>query len=417
MNQPLMMSKKERERLQVLTRLDNKQLGDAEAAEILGISVRQLYRVKARWRTLGDAGLVHRLRARTSNRRTAPELRGHVLDLYRQRYSDYGPTLFAEMLLSHHQIQLAPETLRQWLIAAGLWERSRAARRHRKKRPRRHAIGALLQLDGSFHDWFEGRGPSCCLLVLIDDASSRVFMRFAVSENAQDVMTTLLQYIQHYGIPQAIYTDGGSVFYSDTTAGKSSKPTDYALALTELGIQMIRARSPQAKGRVERSNRTQQDRLIKALRRAGISTIEQANHFLLDSYLQEHNTRFARSSELTDVHRSADGIRLEEIFSFRCARVVNNDFTVRLNSAYLQLLPSKAAVPPPKSLVEIRQSLDGSVHIYWQSQEIRFQYFEHKPVLPKLSRPQKVDHPWRGKRLGDSRRNGSTTRSKLRAGK
>jgi transposase len=410
MGQTLTMSKKERDRMAVLVRLGNQELSPSEAASMLGMSSRQLFRVKARWTADGDAGLVHQLRGKSSNRGYAPALRQTVLDLYREHYRDYGPRLFSEMLSEYHQITLSAETLRQWLIREGLWERQQRRRRHRRKRPRRAQIGELVQFDGSVHDWFEGRGASCTLLVAIDDASSRTFMRFVRSENSQDVMATLQLYIERYGIPRALYIDGSSVFFND-----SGKPTDAAVALAELGVELIRARSPQAKGRVERSNRTHQDRLIKALRRAGINDIDAANAFLETVYIQEHNQRFSRSEGLVDVHRSSQGIDLERIFSFRCRRSVNSDWTVRLNSQYLQLGASEAALPPVGSKVELRKFLDGTIHAYWQDQELVLTVFQEKPQdLPRQIRPPKADHPWKRHGGLGRRSNGKSARQRVR---
>lgn len=410
MAQPLTMSKKERERLTVLERVKALEITDEEAGTILGMSRRQLYRIKKRFTAEGDQGLVHRLRGRCSNRGYSVSDKREVLGLYRERYSDYGPTLFGEMLSEHHQRDVSAETLRQWLIAEGLWERQRKHRRHRRKRPRRAAIGELVQFDGSVHDWFEGRGPICTALVIVDDASGSVFMRFAQSESAEECMQAMKLYIERHGIPQAIYCDGGSVYFSD-----SGRPTAFAQALEELGIEMIRARSPQAKGRVERSNRTHQDRLIKALRRAGVSTIDQANGLLEESYLKEHNTSFARRDDLSDVHRSAEGVDLERIFCWRCQRTVSNDWTVRLNSEYLQIQPSSAPMPPSGTRVELRRLLDGSLHVYWKHQELVVTYFEQKPLSKRNRTPvPKLDHPWkRQSTLGDKRR-GVTARKRTR---
>lgn len=409
MADPLSMSKKELERLKVLARLEAGDLNDEEASRMLRLSRRQLYRLKARYRCEGEAGLVHRSRGRASNRGRPVELRHKVLALYRERYSDYGPTLFAERLSQAHDITLGVETLRRWLIQEGLWSSRGNRRRHRKKRPRRAGIGELVQFDGSVHDWFEGRAPACTLLVAIDDASSRVFMRFARSENAEDVLETMRHYVERHGIPGAIYTDGGSVYYEPS----GGKPTDFAQAMQDLGIEMIRARSAQAKGRVERSNRTHQDRLIKALRVANISTIEQANQFLDLTYLEAHNRQFAVTDGLSDVHRSADGVDLRRIFAFRCTRAVNHDWTVRLNSQYLQLHRSEAALPPPGTRIELRRHLDGSLHAYWHGQELALTVFQHKPG-PSIRpvRPVKPDHPWKHARpVGDKRR---SARSRLR---
>jgi hypothetical protein len=410
MAQTLTMSKKERDRLTVLERVKAHELTDEEAAVMLDISLRQFYRIKKRFADDGDQGLVHKLRGCSSNRGHGPSLKHQVIELYRERYSDYGPTLFAEMLQEHHQITLSAETLRQWLLAVGLWQRRNKHRRHRRKRPRRGAIGELVQFDGSIHDWFEGRGPCCTAIVMVDDASSRVFIRFVNSENTEDCMRTMMLYIERYGIPQAIYIDGGGVYFSD-----SGTPTDFALAMQELGIEMIHAHSPQAKGRVERSNRTHQDRLIKALRRAGVSSIDEANALLEASYLEEHNRRFAIADELSDVHRSAADVNLERIFCWRSQRVVSNDWTIRLNSKYLQIVPSSAPMPPSGTRVDLRRFLDGSLHAYWGRHELVVTPFEQKPALrPKPQPMPKPEHPWkRQSTLGDKRR-GLTARERAR---
>jgi hypothetical protein len=322
-----------------------------------------------------------------------------TLRLHRQLYADYGPTLFAEMLQEYHHLTIDADTLRRWLKGAGQWLGIRAERRHRQKRQRRDAIGALVQSDGSFHEWFEDRGPACCLLVAIDDASGRVFMRFAESENAYDVLATLKAYVLQYGIPREVYVDFGSVYYA-----KKKRLTDVSRALSRLGVNVIHAYSPQAKGRVERSNRTHQDRLVKALRRHNVSTIEDANRFLDKTYLQEHNARFARADHLPDIHRSPQGIDLKNIFCFETTRYVNNDYSLTLNARYIQLLKSPAPLPPPRHHVTIRRWLDSSLHIFWNDHELRFQHLDHKPrPLPRFVPHPPNDHPWRNKILGDKR--------------
>jgi hypothetical protein len=319
--------------------------------------------------------------------------------LYRELYPDYGPTLFAEMLQEYHRLTIDADTLRRWLKAAGHWLGIRASRLHRQKRERRDAIGALLQFDGSFHEWFEDRGPACCLLVAIDDASGRVFMRFAVSENAYDVLTVLKAYVQQYGIPREFYVDFGSVYHA-----KKNRLTDVSRALSRLGVNVIHARSPQAKGRVERSNRTHQDRLIKALRRENISSIDLANRFLQTSYLREHNARFARQDHLPDIHRSAEGLDLNNVFCFETTRYVNNDYTLTLDARYIQLLKSVPPLPPPRHHVTLRRWLNGSLHIFWNDQELAFQYVAARPnPKPRFPSIQPVDHPWRTKIMGNMR--------------
>jgi len=393
----LTMSTRERQRLQVLGDLRHGKTTVATAAAAVGLSERQMYRVLRRYREQGDRGLLHRLRGRVSNRGYARSVRTEALHLYREAYPDYGPTLFAEMLAQHHDLAIDSNTLRRWLKEAGLWIGLRAARRHRQRRERREAIGALVQFDGSSHAWFEDRGPACCLLVAIDDASGRVFMRFATSENGQEVLEMLRRYVEQYGIPREFYVDFGSVYYA-----KRNRLTDVARALSRLGVTIIYARSPQAKGRVERSNRTHQDRLIKALRRSQISTIDEANQFLETTYLHDHNTRFARADHLPDVHRSAKGLDLTNIFCFESTRSVNYDYTITFEARYIQLLPSSAPLPPPRHKVTVRRWLNGSLHIFWHEHELAFTPLNAKPKRkPQIYLPAPHSHPWRDKAVGD----------------
>ncbi len=405
------MSKRERQYLDVMQRLGRHELTRVAACELLGISERHVYRLWNRYRADGDGGLMHRLRERSSNRGYGPEQRRQVVDLYRQpEFRDYGPQLFNEVLAARLSLRLSTETVRQWLMDAGLWTGRRAPRRHRKKRDRREAIGSLVQFDGSTHDWFEGRGPVCCLLVAIDDASSRVFMRFAPSEDTQHVMQTLWQYMERYGIPQSLYTDYGSVYTQRPlqryTSRRSSRDTQQEVALTEvgralrqLGVEMIFAKSPQAKGRVERSNRTHQDRLIKALRRERISSIAEANRYLDQRYLAEHNARYAAIDGKPDVHRTVCGEQFENIFCFEQARQVRNDYTVMLDGSFVQLergtKPNAPPLPPPRTPVCVRRWLDGSLHIWWNEIELAHRILPGTLDPKPRYRPPTTMHAWR----------------------
>jgi len=403
MNGVLTMTTEERYRLKLLTQVQQRQMTYREAAEHLQVSERHLYRLMHRYLVEGDAGLIHRLRGKPSNRRHRQTTRQHVLGLYRQQYTDYGPTLFAEQLLTAHSIAIDHETARRWLRSDGITHFERRRRRHRRKRERRSAIGELVQFDGSPHDWFEGRGAPCCLLNAIDDASGRVLLRFAPSENSADVLATLRTYCERFGIPKALYVDHGSVFYAQ------GKLTDVGRALKTLGVEMIFAHSPQAKGRVERGNRTQQDRLIKALRRNNTSTIAEANQYLDAEYLPDHNERFAHTEGLPDVHRPCDGYDLTNIFCFQTERHVRHDFTITLDGQYIQLERSDAPLPPPRHIVTVRRWLNGSLHIFWREQELSFTVLQHKLRPRKRVHPKPAaNHPWRHKLVGRSKRRDGT---------
>jgi len=401
MNGTLIMNAKERHTLVILQQHLGHQLTVAEAAASLDLSERQLYRMKARFKREGDAGLVHRGRGKRSNFAYGVLVRQEVLALYRNKYGDYGPTLFAERLEENEGYVIDHETLRRWLRAAGLMPQVRKSHKHRQKRPRQPHIGSMVQLDGSDHDWFEGRGPRCTLLVFIDDASNTTFMRFATSENAKEVLAATQEYVTRFGIPSLFYTDHGSVFYKET------KATDFVRALQVLGTKVIYAHSPQAKGRVERANRTHQDRLVKILREKGISTIEDANAFLDSEYLADHNARFAHPDRLENIHRPATHFDLRNIFCFETDRCVRNDTTIQYKSEVLQLLGVNGLCPVPKQMVTVRRWLDGSVHVFLHEHELRWETApaDHpRRRKLRLGQAQTVDHPWYHKPIGKAKR-------------
>ncbi len=416
----LTMSQRERDRLKILDRVNAGKLSRRLAAESLGVTERQIYRILHRYQQEGDRGVIHRMRGKTgSNRSYTARLRTEVIRLFQERYGDYHPTLLSEVLLAEHQIDVSRQTLSRWLKAEELLDDIRRKRPHRRKRERREAIGDLLQFDGSYHDWFEGRRGPCCLLVAIDDASGRVFLRFAESENARDVLGTLEAYVRRFGIPRQLYSDYGAVYSVPPSHDRRKKgPHDNSVRLTDLGrtlkrlgIEHLFARSPQAKGRVERSNRTHQDRLIKALRRRNISTIQEANQFLEHHYIDEHNRRFARHPEdLPDVHRSSHALDFPNIFCFETTRHVYCDYTIVLAAQFIQLERSeRAPLPPPRQQVIVRRWLDDSLHIFWHDREIAFTLCSQpKKRAPNHRRalPPRDTHPWRKGTIGRGRYTG-----------
>jgi transposase len=395
----LTMNSKERERLKIMDQIIEGKLSTLEAAEILKISTRQMYRIKKRYNNEGEKGLLHKLRGKSSNRGYSKKQKQAVIKLYRKEYSDYGPTLFSEMFLEYHGQKIDHETIRLWLRESAITTSMRKKRPHRKKRQRRTAIGELIQFDGSPHDWFEGRGPVCCLLHVIDDASGRIYLRFAASENTAECLLTLKKYCQKYGIPKSIYTDHGSVFYAD------EKLTDVGLAMEKLKVEMIFANSPQAKGRVERGNRTQQDRLVKELRKKNISTIAEANKYLEEKYLDKHNNRFSMCDDLADVHRSIEGNDLNNIFCYQTERQVKNDYTITLGARYIQLERNGTPLPLPKRYVTVRRWLDDSLHIFYKVQELSFSILTDKPkIKTNVVRKPKEDHPWKKWNIGKGKK-------------
>lgn len=397
----LTMSKKEIDRLTILKQVDAKNLSVAEASELMGKSERQTYRMLNRIREEGAKGIIHRLRGRKSNRGYPEALKRKIITLYRQGYSDYGPTLYSEKLLENHKISIDHETIRKWLRENAITTSIRRKRPHRKKRERRSCYGELLQFDGSYHDWFEGRGAECCLLNCVDDATGKVYLKFAISENTQDVLQSMWDYVKQNGIPRSMYVDRASVYYAE------GKLTDFGRAMKELDVEMIYAKSPQAKGRVERFNRTLQDRLIKALREKAISNIAEANEYLQKEFMGQFNERFSVNSESVDVHRSAEGYELENIFCYKTTRQVRNDYTINLAGGYIQLLTGQSPLPRPKQQVTVSRWLNGQMHIYFNGQELNFTELKVNPEKKgyKIIKPSK-DHPFRkmNQRLKEDKR-------------
>ena len=356
------MSQRERDCLKVLAPVLEGKRTVVETARLLGRSVRQVRRVKQRLKAQGDSGVVHGLRGRPSNHRMGGLLRQKVLRGYRRRHMGFGPTLAAQKLPGEG-LRVSDETLRNWLLAEGLWERKRRRDRHRCRRERRECFGELIQADGSEHDWLEGRGPRMVLRVMIDDATSKVVARFYPSETTEGYMDLLGRYLRKHGRRVALYTDHDSVFCGECPEKKPAQ-TQFARALEELGIGWIGAGSPQAKGRVERFHGTAQDRLVKELRLAGATTMEQANEVLAGTFLSWFNrSRTVKPASGNNAHRPLHGsMDLAAILSIQDRRTVANDYTIRLDNQVYQLL--KPALPGQRGgRVTVERRLDGTLHI------------------------------------------------------
>lgn len=361
------MSVKEAGRLAVVSQVLAGHIKQAHAAQQLGLSVRQIKRLCQRMRAEGQAGLISRRRGRPSKRKIADELRQAVLELIRQRYSDFGPELAREHLAREHGFVHSTETLRGWMIQAGLWTPSkRRAKRVHSPRARRACLGELVQIDGSHHDWFEGRAPKCCLIAFIDDATGRVLgARFEASETTEGYLGVVHRYVSEHGAPLALYSDRHSIFTKHER--EDPEPTQFERAVLQLDIEGICAHTPQAKGRVERLFQTLQDRLCKAMRLAGISTMEAANAWL-GSYLSEHNARFAVAArEGADMHRSWAGSAhdLSRICALHHQRQLSAQGACRFEGAILQIEPGQAHAPKARATVDIVQFADGRLELSW----------------------------------------------------
>jgi hypothetical protein len=367
------MSQRERDRSRVLHSVQDGQRTQVEAARLLRLTPRHVRRLLQRLQQGGDAGLVHGLRGQPSNRRKNAKLRRRVLQVYRKDYHDFGPTFAAEKL-AERGLEVSPDTLRRWLLAAGLWQPRRRRDQHRSRRPRRACFGELVQMDTSIHDWTEGRGEDMVLLHMIDDASSRLLARFYDADNVLNHMDLLLRWLQAHGRPLALYTDRHSIFEpQDKGHALPDAETQFGRALRELSIELIRARSPQAKGRVERSFGTAQDRLVKEMRLANVKTIAQANALLDDGLLAKHNRMFSvPPREAREAHRElATAFNVAAILSLQEQRTVANDYTVRFENRIYQVdKPIYAGLRQGRVVIELR--LDGTMAIRFGDKYLKY---------------------------------------------
>lgn len=410
----IMASQRELKRLHIIQKVLEGGITQRDASEVLILSDRQIRRLVKRVKIEGEKGLIHRSRGRPSNRRISQKIKEKVLKLYRTQYEGFGPTLAAEKLGERDSIAINDETLRVWLIESGDWKKSRKRRAYRQWRERKQYRGEMIQMDGSHHDWFEGRGPQCVFMGYIDDATGTVFGRFYPYEGTMPAMDSFRRYIKRYGLPMSIYLDKHTTYKSP---GKPSfedevngtKPlSEFERALKELGVQVIHANSPQAKGRIERCFGTLQDRLVKEMRLQGIQDTEEANRFLA-YYLPIYNRRFpVKPLGKDNLHRKIPkGLNLDSIFCMKTERALRNDFTVAHNKKLYQIEEKIRA-----SKVVVQDRLDGSVVITYKEIPLTFREITTRPVkekkqpLPfvhrKTSTPPK-HHAWRNLKFGSHR--------------
>jgi hypothetical protein len=366
------MSQKERDVLKTLHAVLQGQRTQAEADPLLDLRTRQVRRIQRRLEAGGDRALVHGLRGRRSNHRADPAFRKAVREAYHARYADFGPP-FASEKRALEGLAVQPQTLRRWLIDAGLWQRQRRREPHRSRRPRRSCFGALLPRDASEPDWLEGRGDDRILISMIDDATSSTLARFSPAGTVEAHRDLLGRWLRRHGRPLALYTDRHSIFEpQDKGRALPDAVTQFGRAVAELAIELICAHSPQAKGRIERSFGTAQDRWVKELRLTRVVTLDGA-HALWERLLPGHNRRFAKAAwQQADAHRPlGPGHRLEAIRSSQEQRVVANDSTIRFRNRFSQLL--KPIWPGERGgKVIVEQRLDGSMAIRLGSRYLRY---------------------------------------------
>ena len=424
-----LMSQKEVKKAQVLELLKDKKISQEEAAKRLDITTRQVRRLSKRYRAVGMDGLISKKRGSASNRRLDDTIRTTTINLIGTHYRDFGPTLACEKLVELHDLQVSIETTRQLMIGAGYW--------HPKKggticahpmRERRARFGELIQIDGSPHDWFEGRGEYCTLLVFIDDATGRLTqLRFAPTETTLGYMRVLHDHILAHGVPVALYSDKHSIFRINAKEADPEAETQFSRAARELGIECIHAHSPQAKGRVERANQTLQDRLIKEMRLVGINNMDEANAWL-PGYIKDFNKRFAVApKDASDAHIAYAGtpIDLVRILSVQVTKTLSKNLSCQHENQLLQAVTTGAGLGLRGAKVTIHEHFDGNHELLWKKRKLTYSMM-NKPqrqsaVADGKSVNARVDksverrntghkpaanHPWRNMPVGKSANDG-----------
>lgn len=424
-----LMSQKEVKKAQVLELLKDKKISQEEAAKRLDITTRQVRRLSKRYRAVGMEGLISKKRSSASNRRLDDTIRTTTINLIGTHYRDFGPTLACEKLVELHDLQVSIETTRQLMIGAGYW--------HPKKggticahpmRERRARFGELIQIDGSPHDWFEGRSEYCTLLVFIDDATGRLTqLRFAPTETTLGYMRVLHDHILAHGVPVALYSDKHSIFRINAKEADPEAETQFSRAARELGIECIHAHSPQAKGRVERANQTLQDRLIKEMRLVGINNMDEANAWL-PGYIKDFNKRFAVApKDASDAHIAYAGtpIDLVRILSVQVTKTLSKNLSCQHENQLLQAATTGTGLGLRGAKVTIHEHFDGNHELLWKKRKLTYSMM-NKPqrqsaVADGKSVNARVDksverrntglkpaanHPWRNMPVGKSANDG-----------
>lgn len=376
----VMMSERELNRIEVLAQVDDGKLSVSNAANMLDLTRRQIFRLLKRYRMNGAPSIRHRSRCKAPNNQIHHSKRDYALALINEKYSDFGPTLAAEMLAEHHAFKVSRETLRKWMSEDGIWLSRKQRRTFHQPRLRRECLGELIQIDGSDHRWFEDRAGPCTLLVFIDDATSTLMeLRFVKSESTFSYFEALEGYLFQHGRPVAFYSDKHSVFRVAKQGAKSGHGmTQFGRALNELNIEILCANSSQAKGRVERANRTLQDRLVKELRLAGISDMETANAFL-PAFMKRFNAKFAKSAYRSDnLHRAmnVEPDRLQDVLCWRDERYVGNQLSFSYDRRRIILDANDIAKGLPGKYIDTYEFADGQLEFRWKGVAMPYSSFD-----------------------------------------
>ena len=401
------MTQEELKRLHVIRKAIDKAITQQEASEAIGVTLRQAQRITSRVRVDGDKGIINRSRGRLSNRAKPEKIKNKILELFKVKYPDFGPTLASEKLFERDRLTVSDETLRLWLVENNIPYKKRRKRPHRQWRERKERCGQMVQMDGSHHDWFEGRGEPCVLMGYIDDATGRPFARFYTYEGTIPAMDSFKRYIKKNGIPLSVYLDKHTTYKSPGKPSLKDELNDtmplsqFERALKELGVEVIHANSPQAKGRVERIFNTFQDRLVKEMRLEKISLIDEANAFL-SRYLAGYARRFGKEpAKDGDLHRTCpEGTDLDRILCVKTEHTLRNDFTVAHKNKLYQILDNTRA-----QRVVVEEYVNGSMKIWHKDKALRFKVISIRPEkepakAPYIFKPRRVytpqaqDHPW-----------------------
>lgn len=409
------MSLKEVDRLKVIQQVEAKQISQLAASQQLGLTARWVRHLQARYRHLGAGGLISRRRGQPSNNRLDEAERRKIFELILEHYSDFKPSFAHEKLVAHHAVSCSRETVRQIMIQYGLWEaKAHKPKRIHQQRPRRPCFGELVQIDGSPHDWFEGRAEACCLIVFIDDATSKLItLRFVQVECTQGYFESIEDHLKRYGRPRAYYSDRHSIFRVNIKeAKKGNGLTQIGRVCQQLGIELICARSPQAKGRVERANQTLQDRLIKEMRLAGINSIEQANAWL-PGFIEAYNNRFGVEPECSvDAHQPElpSEEELKVLLSHQSTRQVSKQLQISYHNEIYQIQSTGPGYGMRKAQVTVCDR-QGEITILYKGRVLEYKRYSrnNRPTqvadskqlsevmraVNKTGWKPEQDHPWR----------------------
>jgi transposase len=404
MTKGVYMTVKEINQAEIFLKIKNKQLKQTQAAKELNLSLRQIQRLYAKFKTEGAKALASKKKGKPSNHQLPPAIKRRAEELITcELYAGFGPLFMCETLAKNHHIKISKETTRQLMITQGTWKaRNKKSPVIYQQRPRRARRGELLQIDGSPHDWFENRGERCTLIVFIDDATGHIHAKFFETETTYAYMETALEYFGKYGKPCAFYSDKHGIFrVNQLNCNKKEQLTQFGRAVKELGIQLICASSPQAKGRVERVNATLQDRLVKELRMRNICSIDEANRFLDKTYLEEHNKRFSvQASSQENAHQKIrEGEDLSEILCEKHMRKVSKNLEFQFNSVIYQIKLDKPPAGLIGATVTVIRKIDGSLLVKHKGRALPVVEYYRQPHNGKEVSSKEIERFLRGRKM------------------